>query len=57
MSNAEDMALLKEFVEAKRESLFRFAEFKKVDDPEKAVKDIEDNLEILAQGGQLSGGL
>jgi hypothetical protein len=59
MSNAEGMKLLAEFVKLYRVDLLEFAVTNLQDAAKarKAVKDIEANLEILSEGGQLSGGV
>jgi hypothetical protein len=58
MSNAEGMKLLAEFI-AKHNEEFRWFLLHKVNEAEllKTIASIESNLEILSEGGDLSGGV
>ena len=56
MTNAEGMKLLAEFV---RDDMGCFENFleEHTDTPEEDAQEILENLETLAEGGQLSGGV
>lgn len=57
LSNSEGMKLLSEFVEAYGSELRNFIDRRyAVEDPDQAVKEIQENLDKLKDGFSLSGG-